>query len=75
MRIAIKGGGWALPRIHISHSPKSGDLPNHTGTERLLVGKSGEQCLEMLYPDTFVVRSILAKRCVCTHGWILRYTK
>ena len=71
----IRGGGWALSRPHISHSPKSGDLPSHTGTERLLAGKSGEHCLEMLYPDTSALRSILAKRCVCTHGRMLRYAK
>ena len=29
----------------------------------------------MVYPDTFPVGSILAKRYLCTHGRILRYTK
>ena len=35
----------------------------------------GEFCQGMFYPDTLLVESILAKRCVHTQGWILRYTK
>ena len=35
----------------------------------------GEWCQGKLYPDAFLVKSILAKRCVRTHGRILRYTK
>ena len=31
----ISGGGWALPRPHYFSFSKSGDLPNHTGAERL----------------------------------------
>lgn len=44
---------------------------DHTCAERLLEVK-GEW---MLATTGFVVGSIYAKRCVCIHGRILRYTK
>ena len=68
----IEGGVWALPKPHISCS---GDLPNHTCTEQFPCRPKGEQCQGMLYPDVFAVGSILAKRCVRTHGRNLRYIK
>ena len=34
-----------------------------------------ESCQLMFYPDIFLVKSILANRCMHTHGKILRYTK
>ena len=36
---------------------------------------TGQWCQEMLCPYASSVEFILAKRCVCTHGRILRYTK
>ena len=35
----------------------------------------GEPCQGMFYPDTFSVKSILVKRCMCIHRRVLRYTK
>ena len=35
----------------------------------------GELCQGMFYSDAFSVKSILAKRCMLTHGRILKYTK
>ena len=39
----------------------------------LLGGQRGVRITDILYPYTFLVEFILAKRCVCTHGKILRY--
>ena len=54
---------------------KSEDLPDHTCTERLLGGQREVMPRDVPYPYAFSVKSILAKRCVCTHGRILRCTK
>ena len=35
----------------------------------------GELCQGLFYPDSFSVKSILAKRCMLTHGRFLKYTK
>ena len=35
----------------------------------------GELCQRLFYPDAFPVKSILAKRCMLTHGRFLKYTK
>jgi len=35
----------------------------------------GESYQGMFYSDAFSVGSVLAKRCVCTHGRIRRYIK
>ena len=37
------------------------------------LGARGKLCQGMLDPDAFSVKSVLAKRSVCTHGRILRY--
>ena len=34
-----------------------------------------ESCQGMFYPDAISVKSILAKRWVCTQGRVLRYTR
>ena len=60
----IKGGGWALPRPHISHS-WSQETSSTIHTQGLM-----HRC-----PQAFAVGSILAKKCTCTHGTILRYVK
>ena len=80
----IKRGDWALPRPHISHSPsQETSLTTHAQKGSLEVqgkwgqGKwcQGKWCQGMFYPNAFSVESTLAKRCVHTHGRILRYTK
>ena len=43
--------------------------------KRLLAGQRGVTSRDVPYPDTFVVESLLAKRCMCTQGTMLRYTK
>ena len=68
----LRGGGWALLRPHISRSQET-SLTIHA--QKGSLEAKGEFCQGMFYPDTFWVESILAKRCVHTHRWILRYTK
>ena len=54
---------------------KSGDLPNHTCAEKLLGGQREVMPREAHHPQSFAVEFILAKRCMSTHGRILRYIK
>ena len=62
--------GWALLRPRISHS-QSGDLLDHTCSEMLLGGQRGVMSRDILPKCLFSrIESILAKRCMCTHGRI-----
>ena len=54
---------------------KSKDLLNHTCTDKLLGGQRRVVSRDVPYPYALSVKSVLAKRCVCTHGRILRYIK
>ena len=71
------------PFCYVFSSKQSGPLteklkltyPDHTGTQKGSSYPKEEQCQGMLYPYTFAVESILAKRWLCTHGRILRYIK
>ena len=68
----IKRGGWALFRPHISFLEVRRPPPPHRHRKSPRRAKGEELCQEIFYPDTFSVESILAKRCVCTHGKTLR---
>ena len=68
----LRRGGWALPGPHIFHSWIQEDLADHTCAEKHLGCQKG---VIMFYLDSFSVKSILAKRCMHTHGRIMIYTK
>ena len=69
-------GRWLGPAQTMCFSfSKSGDLPNHTYAEKAPWRWKGEWCQGMSYPDTFLVKSILANRRMRTHGRILGWTK
>ena len=68
----LRSGGWALPGPHSSHSWNQKDLTDLTCAEKHLGCQRG---VIMFYPDSFSVKSILANRCMYTHGRKLRYTK
>ena len=53
---------------------KSGDLPDHTCTERFLGDQRRVMTRDVL-SDSFSVASVLTERCMRTHERILRYTK
>ena len=59
---------------HIFFILEKDDLLDYTCAERLLGGQRGV-CQGMFYPDAFLVKSILAKRRVHSHGRNLRYMK
>ena len=61
--------------IYIFLFLKLGDLSDHTHPEKAPCRPKGEKCQGTLYPDASLIGSILAKRCVHTHGRILRNTK
>ena len=59
-------------RPHIPQSPSQGDLPDYTGTEKLLGGQKGRECHfnanDANYPQASSLEPILAKRCAPVHG-------
>ena len=72
---AIEGGSWSC----LDHTFLILEVrrPLWLHVHRKAPWRSKEEwCQEIFYPYAFVVGSILAKRCVCTHGriLILRYT-
>ena len=69
--------GRRLPPFQITYLLflKSGDLPNHMCTERLLADQRAVMSRSVSYPYSFLVKFILAKRCMHKYGRILRYTK
>ena len=71
----IEGGGWALPRPHISYSPSQETSPTTHTWKRLLGDQRGFMSRDIPYSDAFSLKSILTKSCVCTRWRILRYTK
>ena len=71
----IEGGGWALPRPHISYCPNQETSPTTHTWKRLLGDQRGFMSRDTPYSDAFSLKSILTKRCVCTHWRILRYAK
>ena len=58
---------------HIFLVPKVRRPPWPYMRRKVSLGAKWESCQRMLYPDAFSVGSILAKRCVCTHGRILPF--
>ena len=68
------GGNWARHRPHISHS-WSEEASRNTYVQKGSLEVKAESCQLMFYPEAFLIKSILAKRHVHTHGRILRCTK
>ena len=62
----IKGEGWALPSPHISYSRSQETSPTSHVKKRLLRGQRRVILKDVPYPDTFSVKSTLAKTCVHT---------
>ena len=68
---AIKGGSWALPRSCISRS-WSLETSRTTHAQKGSLQVKDEGCQGRFCPQAFAAESMLAERCVCTQGRILR---